>query len=81
MTAAGIIEELKKAGHEYYKFDEGHGCRHWLITSLAVLRAKGILLDDLDVEGAKEALKKVWGDNGELLEENEQSEVVVGTFL
>ena len=80
VTAGDVIEELRKAGHGNYRFEDGQGCRHWLITSLAVLRAKGVLRDDKEMEGAKEALRKVWGDDGEMVKE-EQSEVVVGTFL
>jgi len=81
LTASDVIEELRKAGHENYRFQDGQGCRHWLITSLAVLRARGVLRSDKEVEGAEEALKGVWGDDGELVKEEEQSEVVVGTFL
>jgi len=80
LTALDVIEVLRKAGHENYRFQDGQGCRHWLITSLAVLRATGVLTDDEEVERAEEALRKVWGDDGELVKEEEQCEVVVGTF-
>lgn len=81
VTAGDVIECLRREGHDCYKFDgEGQGGRHWMVTALAVLRARGLLLDDGEVEGAKTAIRTMWGDDGEEIAEDERGEVVIGTF-
>jgi hypothetical protein len=80
-TAGDVIECLRREGHDYYRFDgDGQGGRHWMITTLAVLRARGLLVDDVEVEDAKKAIRTVWGSDGKEIVEGERSEVVIGTF-
>jgi len=76
-----MIECLRREGHDHYRFDgDGQGGRHWIITTLAVLRARGLLVDDAEVEDAKRAVRTVWGSDGKEMAEEERSELVIGTF-
>lgn len=76
-----VIELLQKNKHENYQFDQNfQGLRHWIITTLALLFSVGYLVNESEVENAKAAIKTVWEGQDEPVKEEEQSEMVIGTF-
>lgn len=76
-----VIELLQKNKHENYKFDRNfQGLRHWIITTLALLFSVGYLVNESEVKDAKGAVKTVWKSQDEPVQEEEQSQMVIGTF-
>lgn len=81
LKSSQIIRLLQKNKHENYKFDQNfQGLRHWIITALALLFSVGYLVNESEVEDAKAAVKTVWKGQDEAVKEEEQSEMVIGTF-
>ncbi|CAG8955021.1 hypothetical protein HYFRA_00007033 [Hymenoscyphus fraxineus] len=77
-----VTELLLNNKHDYYRFDQNHqGLRQWVITTLALLFSVGYLTNEAEVKDAKATVKTVWKGQNEPAEEENQSEMVLGTFF
>ncbi len=81
LTMKTITDLLHSVHYDQYRFTSGgQGCRFWVDSVLNLLQNHQITVDENEVQAAREALKRVWGDGQQLLSADEQTDIVPGNF-
>lgn len=81
MTVGNIRDHIIGSGYDTYIFSPGgQGCRFWLCTVVASLRAAGYTIDNTEVEASTTALEAVWDDRGSQIPAAQQVGITKGTF-
>ncbi|KGY15542.1 hypothetical protein PABG_11534 [Paracoccidioides brasiliensis Pb03] len=66
-TAQTILEAIKSANYDRYKFAEGgQGCRFWLDKVAALLQENRITDSESETQAARSALQQVWYSESQL---------------
>ncbi|EEQ89756.1 hypothetical protein RJZ56_001751 [Blastomyces dermatitidis] len=80
-TVKTILDTIKSANYDRYKFAEGgQGCRFWVDKMVTLLQERQIAVNEIETQAVHNDLQRVWSSEGQPVPAAQLTGMSPGTF-